>query len=122
MSESKRGRGRPKSIGSDARRVELTFCRSVSPIIDALIQKYFVSSREFGREMLMLGIRSAFPNQYQEIVSAEAFMAASTNDVQATSSIVKLESDMSIALEAISTFRAELTEIRSLINTSKEGE
>ena len=117
MSEEKRGRGRPKTVGADARRVELTFCRSVSPIIDGLIGKHFVSAREFAREMMMIGIRSAFPSEYQDIVSAEACMAASTNDFQATSSIIKLESDMEIAMAAISSLRSEVAELRAAITT-----
>jgi hypothetical protein len=115
MNQGKRGRGRPKTVGADARRVELTFCRSISPIIDGLIGKHFVSAREFAREMMMIGIRSAFPDEYQDIVSAEACMAARMNDVQATSSIIKLESDMEVAMTALSSLRSEVAELRAAI-------
>jgi hypothetical protein len=82
----------------------------------------FYSERDFALKMFMAGVKAEFPDEYEEAVLLCPELEVRQLGKPSVSRIDTIEADNLLMRSYLSTLRAELTELRSLINTSKEGE
>jgi hypothetical protein len=114
MSEAKRGRGRPKGSKTIRNRAEVDLQISGLPLLQRVISRDFLSTQDFIEKMVVAGVKASYPQLHESLARNSLFCELGL-DSQLKSESVRFQAE-------ISTFRAELTELRSLINTSKEGE